>query len=47
MIAPISENGFRLFRDYIHQECGLYFADNRRAFLSLLVDDGARPGDGP
>ena len=37
MIAPISENEFRLFRDYIHQECGLYFADNRRAFLSSLI----------
>ena len=37
MIAQISENEFRLFRDFIHEECGLYFADNRRAFLSSRI----------
>ena len=37
MIAQISENEFRLFRDFIHEECGLYFADNRRAFLASRI----------
>ncbi len=37
MIAEISEDEFRLFRDFIHEECGLYFADNKRGFLSSRI----------
>lgn len=39
MIAPsqISDDEFRLFRDFIHQECGLYFADNKIGFLSSRI----------
>ena len=37
MIAQISDDEFRLFRDFIHQECGLYFADNKMSFLSLRI----------
>jgi chemotaxis protein methyltransferase CheR len=37
MNAQISEDEFRLFRDLIHRECGLYFGDNKRAFLSSRI----------
>ena len=39
MIAPaeITDDEFRLFRDFIHEECGLYFADNKMAFLSSRI----------
>jgi chemotaxis protein methyltransferase CheR len=37
MNAQISEVEFRLFRDLIHRECGLYFGDNKRAFLSSRI----------
>jgi chemotaxis protein methyltransferase CheR len=37
MNAQISEDEFRLFRDLIHRECGLYFDDNKRAFLSSRI----------
>ncbi len=39
MIAPaqISDDEFRLFRDFIHEECGLFFADNKMAFLSSRI----------
>ncbi len=39
MIAPaqISDDEFRLFRDFIHEECGLFFADNKIAFLSSRI----------
>lgn len=37
MNAQISEDEFRLFRDLIHRECGLYFNDNKRAFLSSRI----------
>ncbi|HXV64341.1 MAG TPA: protein-glutamate O-methyltransferase CheR [Vicinamibacteria bacterium] len=37
MIAPISEDEFRLFRDLIHRECGLYFGDNKRTYLSSRI----------
>jgi chemotaxis protein methyltransferase CheR len=37
MNAQISEDEFRLFRDLIHRECGLYFSDNKRAFLSSRI----------
>ncbi|GMR21955.1 MAG: protein-glutamate O-methyltransferase CheR [Acidobacteriota bacterium] len=39
MIAPaeITDDEFRLFRDFIHEECGLFFADNKVAFLSLRI----------
>lgn len=37
MRAQISEDEFRLFRDLIHRECGLYFGDNKRAFLSSRI----------
>lgn len=37
MIAQISDDEFRLFRDFIHQECGLYFADNKMAFVSSRI----------
>jgi chemotaxis protein methyltransferase CheR len=37
MMAQISEDEFRLFRDLIHRECGLYFGDNKRAFLSSRI----------
>jgi len=37
MNAQISDDEFRLFRDLIHRECGLYFADNKRAFLSARI----------
>lgn len=39
MIAPaqISDDEFRLFRDFIHEECGLYFADNKLAFVSSRI----------
>jgi chemotaxis protein methyltransferase CheR len=37
MNARISEDEFRLFRDLIHRECGLYFSDNKRAFLSSRI----------
>ncbi len=39
MIAPaqISDDEFRLFRDFIHEECGLYFADNKMAFLTSRI----------
>ena len=37
MLAQISEDEFRLFRDLIHRVCGLYFGDNKRAFLSSRI----------
>ena len=39
MIAPaqITNDEFRLFRDFIHDECGLFFADNKMAFLSSRI----------
>jgi chemotaxis protein methyltransferase CheR len=37
MNVQISEDEFRLFRDLIHRECGLYFGDNKRAFLSSRI----------
>ena len=39
MIAPaeITNDEFRLFRDFIHEECGLFFADNKIAFLSSRI----------
>ena len=37
MIASISEDEFRLFRDLIHRECGLYFGDNKRIYLSSRI----------
>lgn len=37
MNAQISEDEFRLFRDLIHRECGLYFSDSKRAFLSSRI----------
>ena len=39
MIAPaeITDDEFRLFRDFIHEECGLFFADNKLAFLSSRI----------
>lgn len=39
MIAPaqITDDEFRLFRDFIHEECGLYFADNKIGFLSSRI----------
>lgn len=37
MNAQITEDEFRLFRDLIHRECGLYFGDNKRAFLSSRI----------
>jgi len=37
MNSQISEDEFRLFRDLIHRECGLYFGDNKRAFLSSRI----------
>ena len=37
MIAQISFDEFRLFRDFIHDECGLYFSDNKKAFLSSRI----------
>ena len=37
MNAQISEDEFRLFRDLIHRECGLYFNDSKRAFLSSRI----------
>lgn len=37
MNTQISEDEFRLFRDLIHRECGLYFADNKRAFVSSRI----------
>lgn len=37
MNAQISEDEFRLFRDLIHRECGLYFSDNKRSFLSSRI----------
>jgi len=39
MIAPaqITDDEFRLFRDFIHEECGLFFADNKVAFLSSRI----------
>jgi chemotaxis protein methyltransferase CheR len=37
MNAQISEDEFRLFRDLIHRECGLYFSDNKRQFLSSRI----------
>ncbi len=37
MIAQISADEFRLFRDFIHDECGLYFADNKMAFVSSRI----------
>jgi chemotaxis protein methyltransferase CheR len=37
MSAQISEDEFRLFRDLIHRECGLYFNDSKRAFLSSRI----------
>jgi len=38
MIAQISEDEFRLFRDFIHEECGLYFADNKITFVSSRIE---------
>jgi chemotaxis protein methyltransferase CheR len=38
MNAPISEDEFRLFRDLIHRECGLYFSDNKRSFVSSRIE---------
>ena len=40
MNVQISEDEFRLFRDLIHRECGLYFSDNKRAFLSSRIVRG-------
>ncbi len=37
MNTQISEDEFRLFRDLIHRECGLYFSDNKRSFLSSRI----------
>ena len=39
MIAPaeITNDEFRLFRDFIHEECGLFFADNKIAFMSSRI----------
>ena len=39
MIAPaqITDDEFRLFRDFIHEECGMFFADNKMAFLSSRI----------
>lgn len=37
MNAEISEDEFRLFRDLIHRECGLYFSDSKRAFVSSRI----------
>lgn len=39
MIAPaqITDDEFRLFRDFIHDECGLFFADNKIGFLSSRI----------
>lgn len=39
MIAPaqITDDEFRLFRDFIHEECGLFFADNKIAFLASRI----------
>jgi chemotaxis protein methyltransferase CheR len=37
MNGQISEDEFRLFRDLIHRECGLYFSDNKKAFLSSRI----------
>ena len=39
MIAPaeITNDEFRLFRDFIHEECGLFFADNKITFMSSRI----------
>jgi chemotaxis protein methyltransferase CheR len=37
MIGQISDDEFRLFRDFIHEECGLYFADNKMGFVSSRI----------
>jgi len=33
----MSDDEFRLFRNLIHQECGLYFSDNKKVFLSSRI----------
>lgn len=37
MISRITDDEFRLFRDFIHEECGLYFADSKMAFVSSRI----------
>jgi chemotaxis protein methyltransferase CheR len=33
----MSDDEFRLFRNLIHQECGLYFSDSKKVFLSSRI----------
>lgn len=37
MNTQITDDEFRLFRDFIHEECGLYFADSKMAFVSARI----------
>lgn len=37
MTGGMSDDEFRLFRDLIHDECGLYFAENKKLFLSSRI----------
>jgi chemotaxis protein methyltransferase CheR len=33
----MTDDEFRLFRDFIHKECGLYFGDGKKSFLSTRI----------
>jgi chemotaxis protein methyltransferase CheR len=37
MQLQMTDDEFRLFRDFIHKECGLYFATGKKSFLSTRI----------
>jgi chemotaxis protein methyltransferase CheR len=37
MPAQMTDDEFQLFRDFIHRECGLFFGDGKKSFLSTRI----------